>query len=393
MIHRFAHAWERETMTWEREWGLAMAHKSVLHDLTEKAGAVFTEDAGWSMPAHFGDPVAEYHQALNHAAVFDLSHRGKVELIGPDAGSFLQNLCTNDVKNLAAGLGREAFLCTAKAKVVARVFIYHRFLDDRSSSWGLDVDPGLAGKVAQHLDHFLISEQVETADRTADLAQVYLTGPAATEALMEALGDPLPELEPLHHLKLPLPNGPPGQARRNDRLGQAGFDLLCRPEQAGDLWQRLVQAGARPAGMQAYEILRVEAGTPTYGKEYDEDRFVVELGRADAISYTKGCYLGQEPIVMARDRGHVNRQLRGLKLGDDRPVPAGVRIFRDGAEVGQVTSAVVSPRLGLAIALAYLRRGHWDPGTRVEVEASGERRGAEVAALPFVRGNREAVVP
>jgi folate-binding protein YgfZ len=130
-------------------------------------------------------------------------------------------------------------------------------------------------------------------------------------------------------------------------------------------------------------VLRVEAGAPLYGVDVDETTFAPEVGRTpQAISYAKGCYLGQEPIVMARDRGQVNRTLLGLLLPGG-PVPRGSLLFREGKEVGRVTSSVLSPTRG-GIALAYVRRGHQQPGTALEVEAGGQRHRAEVAALPFV---------
>jgi folate-binding protein YgfZ len=151
-----------------------------------------------------------------------------------------------------------------------------------------------------------------------------------------------------------------------------------------------MQAGARPAGLEAYNVLRIEAGTPVYGPDIDESRLVMEVGRtAQAISYTKGCYLGQEPVVMARDRGHVNRTLMGLRLREREVVPHGTRLLRDDKEAGQVASSVFSPRLGTAIALAYVRRGHQEPGTIVEVETSAGRRTAEVVSLPFGGGGSQ----
>ena len=145
---------------------------------------------------------------------------------------------------------------------------------------------------------------------------------------------------------------------------------------------RLTEAGATPASREAFETLRIEAGTPEFGPEIDENTFVPEVGRAkQAICYTKGCYLGQEPIVMARDRGQVNRTLLGLKLTGDPP-PPGSLVYRDGKEVGRVTSSTQSPRLR-TIALAYIRRGNQEPGTAVEVEVEEVRRLAVVSALPF----------
>src|SRR5262249_7720485 len=151
------------------------------------------------------------------------------------------------------------------------------------------------------------------------------------------------------------------------------------------LWQRLTNAGARPGGTEVYNILRVEAGTPRYGVDIDEERLVMEVGRtAQAISYTKGCYLGQEPVGMARDPGHVNRTPLRLKVRQAGVVPHGSRLFRDGKEVGLVTSSVLSPLVGGVIALAYVRRGSQEVGTVVEIETAAGRCTAEVASLPFL---------
>jgi folate-binding protein YgfZ len=338
-----------------------MAEPTPLHDIAATAGAVFTEEAGWLVPDHFGDPSREYDQARSGCVLFDQSHRGKVEVTGSDAASFLQNLCTNDVKGLPAGAGREAFLTTAKAKVVAYVFIYRM-----GPAYWLDLAPGTSTTSLKHLDHFLISEQVEFIDRSREFAQFHLAGPRAESVLAQGrIGDT-------------------AQVRRHDLLGVPGIDIVCPRTQVENAWRTLVQAGALPAGRQAFEVLRVEAGTPVQGLDIDENTFAPEAGRtAQAICYTKGCYLGQEPIVMARDRGQVNRTLLGLKLSGGTE-PHGSLLYRDGKEVGRVTSSIVSPQLGSAIALAYVRRGSQEPGTVVEVEVAGQRRPAEVTALPFV---------
>jgi folate-binding protein YgfZ len=358
-----------------------MAEKTPLHDATARDGAVFADDAGWLVPGHFGDAGAEYDRARSGAVLFDQSHRGQVELTGADAVSFLHNLCTNDVRNLPPGAGCEAFLTNVKAKVVAHVLVYRRGDGGAAALW-LDLAPNLAPKVIEHLDHFLISEQVEFADRTAELAQIHLAGPRAHAVLEAAAGEGVPALEPLRHLTRPL-GGAACQVRRHDPLGVPGYDVLCRAGEAEGVWRLLAGAGAGPAGHEAYEALRIEAGTPLYGVDIDDDTFAPEVGRArQAICYTKGCYLGQEPVVMARDRGHVNRTLLGLKLPGG-PVPRGSRLYRDGKEVGWVTSSAGSPRRGKAVGLAYVRRGSQEPGTAVEVEVEGQRRPAEVAALPL----------
>jgi folate-binding protein YgfZ len=348
-----------------------MPQRSPLHEAASAARAVFREEAGWLMPAHYGDVSAEYRQARQQAALFDVSHHGRVVLSGPDARSFLHNLCTNDVKHLRTGEGIEAFLSTHKARAVAylRVWSLQRMNGKAAEELWLDVGPGMSEPVVRHLDHYLVSEQVEIRDGSSEVAQLHLAGPAAATIVAALPAD--------------ASASPVRMVPSLDPLGLPGYEIFCPCATAAPIWKQLRARGAVPAGLDAYELLRVEAGTPRFGIDLDEDRFVVEVNRGPrAISYTKGCYLGQEPIVMARDRGHVNRWLMGLKLsGGDAP-PRGSKVFRGEQEVGQVTSAVVSPRLG-SIALAYLRRGSDAPGTAVEVEQAGARVAAEVASLPF----------
>jgi folate-binding protein YgfZ len=344
-----------------------------LHELQARAGAAFVEQAGWEVPADFGDPWAESQSAWQSAALFDLSDLGKLELTGRDAGSFLHNLCTNDLKNLPVGAGCEAFLTNAQARVLAHVYLYHLPPRDGQPVYWVTTTPDQVQKVLAHLNHYLISEQVEIADRTPDYALLHLVGPNAepTLGMAEAVLPGFPTRD--------------GQVVPHDRLALPGFDILCLRDAAEAVWGALVEACARPAGREAFRALRVEAGTPVYGVDFDESNLAPEVGRTrQAISFTKGCYLGQEPIVRIRDLGHVNRTLVGLKLTGEKAVARGTKLLRDGKEVGQVTSSVVSPRLGTAIALAYVRRGSHEPGTRLQVTGADGTQEAEVVSLPFV---------
>jgi glycine cleavage system T protein len=359
-----------------------MAERTPLHDLTAKAGAAFAEDAGWLMPARYGDAAAEYAAARGRVALFDVSHCGKVELNGPDAASFLHNLCTNEVNKLPLGSGCEAFFTTGQARVVSFALIYRVAPD---VSW-LDLAPGTAGNVVTHLEHFHITERFEIADRTAEYAQVHLAGPQALGVLRTVGAGGIPDLGELHHARLALV-GVECHVRRHEPLGLPGFDLICSRDAAGAVWEALADAGAAPAGLETYEILRVEAGTPVYGVDIDETNLPQEVGRTDrAVSFTKGCYIGQETVARIRTYGHVNRSLMGLRIAEKRAAPAGSAIYRAGAEVGRVTSSVVSPLVGSGIALAYVRRGSQEQGTAAEVEIEGIRRAAEVVALPFGAG-------
>lgn len=361
-----------------------MSGVSPLREMTDALGAVSRDDDGWSMPAHFGDPRAEYQAATTEAALFDLSHRGKLIAVGRDAPQFLHNLCTNDIVNLPLGGGCEAFFCNSKAKVIGHVLIYHILWGSGQHAYWIDTPAGNAEKLLTHLNRYIIAEDVEITDRTSEFCQVHLAGPKAVEVLSRALADVVPDLQVLMHMERTFGANVTAHIRRHDPLGVPGFDIVCRNPLAPGLWRLLMEAGAKPAGLEAHEILRVEAGTPVDAKDITDERFAFEVGRTpQAISYTKGCYLGQEPIVMARDRaGHAPRILTGVVLGE--VVPSGSKIVREGQEIGFITSCVYSPRLGRAVALGYVRYGHHQPGTAVEVPTLSGQQSGVVQALPLV---------
>jgi folate-binding protein YgfZ len=329
----------------------------------------------------------DYAAATTSAALFDTSGAAKLVLTGPDAPMFLGNLSTNDTKNLPLGGGCEAYFCDARAKVKFQAWIYHiRLADARHAMW-VETTPGRNTEFVQYLDRYLISEQVEIADRTTDFAQLHLAGPKAADVLSVSLGQPVPHLPEFAHMERTFGKDATCSIRRRDQLGLPGFDVVCRTDVADGVKRMLTAAGAVPASAETFEQLRIEAGTPVFGKDIDDNRFVMEVGyAARAVSYAKGCFLGQEPIVMARDRaGHVNRAFLGLKVLDGGPLPAGTKLFRDGQEVGLVTSSCHSPRLGAPVALAYLKWKHQEPGTRMDAETPTGRQAVEVLGLPPVK--------
>ena len=327
---------------------------------------------------------AEYRQTLEGASLFAQPGRGQIEVSGPEAPAFLHNLSTNDIESLPLGGGCEAYFCDPRAKAVGHAFIYHVMLEGGKHALWLDVEAGANEKLFKHLDRHLIAEKVELADRTAQFTQMHLAGPAAKAILEQALGDRLPDLAEFMHLERTFSLNATCHLRRRDPLGVPGYDVTCLNERAQGVRDLLVASGAKPAGPETFNLLRIEAGTPIHGFDIDETRFVMEAPRAlRAVSYSKGCYLGQEPIVMARDRaGHVNRAFLGMRILEGGPLPKGAKLFRDGTEVGVTTSSVDSPRLGAALALGYIRRGHQEPGTRLEAETAEGRRAVEVLAFP-----------
>lgn len=352
---------------------------SALTPLARQQQAHLADYAGWELAADYGDVAAEYAAAVSACVVVDCSHRGKLELAGPDAATFLHNLCTNDIKSLPLGGGCEIFLTTATAKIVGHGYVYH-VLSGNQHALHLDTDPGQAQRLLTHLDRYIISEQVELTDCTESLAQLHLAGPNAAAVLAAALGQSVPALEQLQHMQRTFGESAHASIRANAVLAVPGFDVVCNRSVAGAIWQALVAAGARPAGLRAYELLRVEAGTPVYGVDMDESRFVVEVNRLWAICYTKGCYLGQEPIVMARDRaGHAPRAFVGLRFAGESVPNVGAKLLAGEKEIGQVTSVALSPRFG-PVGLGYVRWQHREPGTTLTTDAG---QAVTVAALPM----------
>ncbi|MFO0852465.1 MAG: glycine cleavage T C-terminal barrel domain-containing protein [Gemmataceae bacterium] len=326
-------------------------------------------------------PPADYQAALTGAALFDRSAAAKLLLTGPDAPQFVHNISTNDINGLPLGGGCETYFCDARAKALFVAWVYHVRHDGQHALW-LETTPGRGDALLKHLDRFLIAEAVELADVTDRYAQFHLAGPAAKAVLERALGQPFPDLAEFQHAERTV-GGVTASVRRREPLGLPGYDVVVPTADADAVKQSLIAAGATPARPAAWETLRIEAGTPVYGVDIDETRFVMEVSNAArAVSYAKGCFPGQEPIVMARDRaGRVNRSFLGLKGLDGRPIPVGAKLIRDGAEVGQVTSATDSPRLGGPLALGYVHWKHVEPGTRLEADGVP----VEVIGYPPVR--------
>jgi folate-binding protein YgfZ len=357
-----------------------MSLPTALVELSHAHGAKFVEAAGYRMPQVYTSPLEEYQQTLQGASLFDRCFRGKIELQGPEAPSFLHNLSTNDIDNLPLGGGCLTYFCTPTAKVLFEAIVYHILTESREHALWLDTTPGFQEGLVKHLDKHLISEQVEIIDRTGYFAQLHLAGPKAKAILESALGSALPELGEFMHMERTFGRSEVCHLRRHDALGVPGYDLVCHNTRAEGIARMLLAAGAKLAGLDAHELLRVEAGTPVYGIDIDENRFVMEVKNPlRAVSYAKGCYLGQEPIIMARDRaGFVNRTFKSIKVLSDTVLPAGTKLFNGSTEVGVVTSSILSPKLQAPLSLCYLRRGHQDAGLKLEAEVNGGRVGVEV---------------
>ncbi|HYJ17024.1 MAG TPA: aminomethyltransferase family protein [Candidatus Limnocylindria bacterium] len=355
-----------------------MAKRSTLNDLHERRGATFVEKDGWLLPDHFGDPPSEYGSVRQSAGLFDLANRAMLQFTGADRLPYLQGMLSNDVMPLKVFDGQQAAILTQQGKVVADV----RVLCSLNSLY-LDFWEPLKEQILAHLNRFLVADEVEIHDPNEQWKMLSLQGPRAQAMLRQLFANAEMPAQANQHGMVQFDDTPVCVVRA-DRTGYQGFDLIVQTSHLLVFAQRLNALGAAWVGEWAQNILRVEAGIPRYGVDFSEDNLLLEVALDDAVSFTKGCYLGQEVVERIRSRGHVNKKLCGLLLDGDTPASPGDKLSAGAKEVGQITSSVASIALHQPIALGYVNRDCWTPGTKLTVHHDGGDFGATVTARPIV---------
>jgi len=332
----------------------------LLHDAHAAAGAQFGERRGQRVVASYGDTAGEYAAAREAAVLVDLPLRAVLEASGPQRQKFLQGMLSHDVARRPPGQGCPAALMNAKGAVEALL----RVLVERDVVL-LETDLDRIGSLQRTLEHHRVAAPVRFAARPTSV--LALLGPRGARVL-SAAGVDSPPVGLEAHQVVAIAGHPVRLVRAGDLPG-GGFVLHAAPESAAAVWEALRAAGACPMGHDALDALRVETLRPWYGSDVTEDNLLHETGLvAECHSPAKGCYVGQEVVARLEARGGtVNKALRGLRLS--APAPAGSAVTLEGREIGRVTTAAVSPRLG-PIALAYVHRGHCASGTAVEVDGA-----------------------
>ena len=316
--------------------------------------------------------MTEYKALVERTGLVDLGHRTQIEISGPDRAAWLNNLATNEIRKLPAGTGCEMFLTTAQGKTLAHAFVFVL-----AESLIIDTVPGQAETILKHLEHYLISEQVTLADRSGEWAELLLAGPHAERLLAEIAGA-TPPAQRLAHAPAAV-SGCTIWVRRADLVGPVGFLISGEGDDIAQVRSRVCDAGAAECGDAAFEAARIEWGFPWFGVDLSDNNLPQEVARdASAISFVKGCYLGQETVARIDAMGHVNKTLVGVRFSGAQVPAAGLELSAADRPAGQVTSATYSPRLGAPLALAYVRRGSNAPGARL-TSSVGD---AEVVTLP-----------
>jgi tRNA-modifying protein YgfZ len=354
-------------------------------------GAVWTTQGEWEIPASYGNARQEYQAVRQQAGLIDLSFRGRVRVAGKNGVQFLQGLVSNDVKALPPGQGLFATFLNVTGRVLSDCQIYK--WEDHLL---LDLPAITRDKIAQSLQRFVPAGDFEVTDLTTTTSLLSLQGPQSATVLSqisELTLAQLQQLPALHFLTTTIAH----QAVTiiaQPQLATTGYSLLLPNEAAAAVLAAIIAAKVSPVGWEAYNLLRLEAGLPLYGTDFDEQTIVLEAGLEKAVSYNKGCYVGQETVAKIHYRGHnqTARRLAGLVIdGCDQVVPPPQTKVQNsqGKEIGYLTSTAYSPALQKPIALAYLRREQFTPG-QVHTLLTTPPTTATVVALPFFSDEKPA---
>jgi len=346
---------------------------STLQERFTAEGAVLSEYRGAETPASFGNPQTEFHALLEACGLYDMGWQAKLVLTGEDRVRWLNGVVTNNVRDLGVGHGVYCFVLTPQGRIMADLLAYNRgdyllVTSDRSQ----------AATIKETFDHYIIMDDVEVADVSDKLSAVGIAGPAAA-AVLQHSGIDASLLAPgqvadlvWHDLGVTVGRG--------THPNFDGFEMWFAAEHTPKVWDALLAAGAKPIGSEALEWYRIARGVPRYGVDLTQRDLPQETEQNHALSFTKGCYVGQEIVERIRARAILHRTFTGFLI-DGQPVQSGTKITEGERNIGEITSAVRIPFPSgeHVVGLGYLRRESATPGTLVHF---GEQT-AIVQSIPF----------
>ena len=369
---------------------IAIAKSSLDETHTRLGARMFVLD-GRPVPANYGDTLLEYASVREGGVgLIDLSPRGRMLVTGTEGIQFLNGLITNDMKTLAENSWMPAAFPNVQGRLIASVRVI-RLKDEQTDKnvfpvFLIDTEPATHERVLKTIERFTLAGDFRVRDVSQQTAQITVQGKKSASIVRSVAGEKAANLAANGALQIAWQESEVTIVRAT-HTGEDGFDLILNAGDASSLWDALHAAGARPVGYDALEILRIEAGLPRYAVDMDETNVVTEAALDDAVSYTKGCYIGQEIIARIKYRGHVAKKLSGLMFNQAEKVELGASVqSTDGKEIGRITSVTYSPHLGRTIALGYLKYDYLASGTSVTILAGDEELLAQVTELPFVRG-------
>jgi folate-binding protein YgfZ len=307
----------------------------------------------------------------------DRSDVGRLAITGDDALDLVDRLSTNALQDLEPGHGTRTVLTSNKGRIVDVLFVLRE-----ADSLLVLTGPGNQEAVSSWVDFYTIIEDVETRDTTGETAMFSLAGPDAPTIVQSLLPAQTAILDPNEAVSAVI-GGVQSTIIRTDFIGVPAYDMVVALTDAPKLRDALLETGAEPAGFEAAEALRVELGIPAFGKELGESYNPLEAGLMPLISFTKGCYIGQEVVARLNTYDKVKKRLVGLRWNGKSPPEEGASLLLDGKQAGIMTTAARSPRFEGGIGLGYVRKALAEPGTELVLESPDGPTPVLVADLPL----------
>ncbi len=353
----------------------------LLRSYHEARGALFRPEAGWEVPSSYGPLDAEVLAVRRDVGMIDFGDRAKIRVTGADRATFVDGLVTAGVKVLAPGSSAYALVLNDKSRVLGDLRV--TALDD---AFVLDIEASQKDSLLAYFRKMLVSDDV-TLEDLGPCGHIEVHGPNAPRVVSATLDADVRGLAPDAFESFPLDRHRMGYAVRIRTTGEAGYALWAPGEDLESVWSVLDRANVPPIGRDAFDVLRLEAGVPCFGVDMSQETLALEVAPEGAISFTKGCYTGQEVVARGTYVGHMNRKLLGLRIDGDVPPAHGNIVRKEGKEIGFVTSGAWSPTRGWVIALALLRVDEVRNVDVLFIDHDGWDLRARLHPLPFVWGS------
>lgn len=348
------------------------------YNINLKLGAKMVDFAGWEMPVFYPKGIISEHKAVrNSVGLFDIGHMGIIKVFGKNAAAFLQRVLTNDITKLNAGSAHYSLILNNSGGIIDDIFVYnladHYVVVLNASNTKKDID----WLVSQN------SENAEIVDLKPKLTLLALQGPKSQEVLQKLVDV---DLRSIGHHKIVKAKvlGNPSMIARTGYTGEDGFELFVDSLVVEKVWDSLIGSGVAPCGLGARDTLRLEAGMPLYGHEYNEGLTPLETPFMFAVKMDKGDFVGRGALMHHKEAG-ISKKLVGFKLKEMGIPRQGYKVVKGPDLIGYITSGTMSPTLSLPIAMGYIRIEHAVVGNTVEIEVRNKPYKAEIIKLPFYK--------
>jgi glycine cleavage system T protein (aminomethyltransferase) len=356
-----------------------------LHAWHAAHGARLVDFAGWSMPVQYTSIVAEHNATRSRAGLFDIAHMGRLRFDGPGAAALLDSLVTRRVADLRAGQIRYGLVTNDNGGIKDDVLVYRLAKSEHAPEFLMVVNASNREKIVGWIrDHLGSSDDASMTDMTEEWAMIAVQGPQALAVTQPLVDVPLAGLK-YYHAAVAHVAGTPAIVSRTGYTGEDGCELILFDNAAAvDIWQRLVDAGAAPAGLGSRDTLRLEAAMPLYGHELKEDIDPITAGLEFAVNLPGRSFPGSQHLAQIVAEGPARKRV-GLALDGKRIAREGDVLLCQGRPVGMVTSGTFSPTLQKSIAMGYIDREFAAEGAPISVNVRERPEAGRIVALPFYR--------